>query len=156
MSIRCSFYQSLIFSTLGTSFQVKRPTMLSILTFTSLALTAFWAILFLQSGLDKVVDWKGNLSWLKGHFKKSPLAGMVPILLGTLTVVEVLAGVLCAIGVVQLLISGDPAFAKYGVQLSTLALLMLFFGQRLGKDYEGAASIATYFGVALLSLYLLS
>lgn len=129
--------------------------MLSILTFTKLALTAFWAILYLQSGLDKVFDWQGNLSWLKGHFEGSPLGGMVPLLLGTITVVEVLAGTLSAIGVVQLLFSGDLTFAQYGVQLSTVALLMLFFGQRLGKDYAGAATIATYFGVALLSLYLL-
>lgn len=27
----------------------------------------FLAILFLQSGLDKIIDWKGNLTWLKGH-----------------------------------------------------------------------------------------
>ena len=40
--------------------------------------SAFLAILFLQSGIDKVVDRRGNLEWLKGHFAKSPLAGMVP------------------------------------------------------------------------------
>ena len=42
--------------------------------------SAFLAILFLQSGIDKVVDRRGNLEWLKGHFAKSPLAGMVPLL----------------------------------------------------------------------------
>ena len=26
------------------------------------------AILFIQSGLDKGFDWKGNLEWLTGHF----------------------------------------------------------------------------------------
>ena len=129
--------------------------MLSILTFTQLALTTFWAIVFVQSGLDKVLDRKGNLSWLKGHFKDSPLAGMVPLLLSILTIVELTAGILCVIGVVQILISDDLAFAQYGIQLSTVALLMLFFGQRLSKDYAGAAVIATYFAVALLSLYLI-
>jgi hypothetical protein len=29
------------------------------------------AILFIQSGLDKVFDWAGNLGWLKGHFEKT-------------------------------------------------------------------------------------
>lgn len=129
--------------------------MLSILTFTQLALTTFWAIVFVQSGLDKVLDRKGNLSWLKGHFKDSPLAGMVPLLLSILTIVELTAGILCVIGVVQILISDDLTFAQYGIQLSTVALLMLFFGQRLSKDYAGAAVIATYFAVALLSLYLI-
>ena len=129
--------------------------MLSILTFTQLALTTFWAIVFVQSGLDKVLDRKGNLSWLKGHFKDSPLGGMVPILLSVLTVVELTAGALCVIGVIQILLSNDLTFAQYGIQLSTVALLMLFFGQRISKDYAGAAVIATYFAVALLSLYLL-
>ena len=40
--------------------------------------SAFLAILFLQSGIDKVVDRHGNLDFLKGHFAKSPLAGSVP------------------------------------------------------------------------------
>lgn len=129
--------------------------MLSILTFTQLALTAFWAIVFVQSGLDKVLDRKGNLSWLKGHFKDSPFSGMVPLLLSILTIVEVTAGTLCVIGITQIVISDDLTFAQYGIQLSTVALLMLFFGQRISKDYEGAATIATYFAVALLSLFLI-
>lgn len=129
--------------------------MLPILTFTQLALTTFWAIVFVQSGLDKVLDRKGNLSWLKGHFKHSPLKGIVPLLLSVLTIVELTAGILCVIGVTQIVISDDLTFAQYGIQLSTVALLMLFFGQRMSKDYEGAATIATYFAVALLSLYLI-
>jgi hypothetical protein len=129
--------------------------MLPILTFTQLALTTFWAIVFVQSGLDKVLDRKGNLSWLKGHFKHSPLKGIVPLLLSVLTIVELTAGILCVIGITQIVISDDLTFAQYGIQLSTVALLMLFFGQRMSKDYEGAATIATYFAVALLSLYLI-
>ncbi len=35
------------------------------------------SILFIQSGLDKVFDWKGNLEWLTGHFSKTFLRGMV-------------------------------------------------------------------------------
>jgi hypothetical protein len=34
--------------------------------------SAFLAILFLQSRIDKVVDRRGNLEWLKGHFAKIP------------------------------------------------------------------------------------
>lgn len=130
--------------------------MISTLTFAQLALTAFWAITFLQSGLDKILDWKGNLSWLTGHFEKSPLAGFVPVLLSILTIVELGAGLLSVLGVTQIFISGDLSMAQYGVQLATAALLMLFFGQRMSKDYDGAATIATYFAVALISLYLLS
>ena len=61
-----------------------------------LFVSAFFAILFLQSGIDKIVDRRGNLDWLSGHFAKSPLAGMVPILFGILTVLELAAGTLSA------------------------------------------------------------
>jgi len=50
--------------------------------------SAFLAILFLQSGIDKVVDRRGNLEWLTGHFAKSPLAGLVPLMLSVLTLFE--------------------------------------------------------------------
>ena len=51
--------------------------------------SAFLAILFLQSGVDKVVDRRGNLEWLKGHFAKSPLAAMVPLLVTAITILEI-------------------------------------------------------------------
>ena len=34
----------------------------------ALLLLAFLAITFLQSGIDKISDWNGNLSFLKEHF----------------------------------------------------------------------------------------
>ena len=40
--------------------------------------SAFLAILFLQSGIDKIIDHRGNLDWLTGHFAKSALGGVVP------------------------------------------------------------------------------
>jgi uncharacterized membrane protein YphA (DoxX/SURF4 family) len=48
--------------------------------------SVFLAILFLQSGIDKIVDRSGNLEWLKGHFANSPLAGIVPALLTAITI----------------------------------------------------------------------
>jgi len=39
--------------------------------------------------------------------------------------------------------------------VSILALLCLFFGQRLAKDYGGAVVIASYYAVALLGVILL-
>ncbi len=35
---------------------------------TEILILIFLIIVFLQSGIDKVFDWKGNLSWLKEHF----------------------------------------------------------------------------------------
>src|SRR5205807_4835718 len=92
--------------------------------------SAFLAILFLQSGIDKVVDRRGNLEWLKGHFAKSPLAGMVPLLVTAITIMEVAAGGLSAIGCLLIFFRRDPTLAFYGAVMSAFSLLALFFGQR--------------------------
>jgi hypothetical protein len=99
----------------------------------------FLAVLFLQSGLDKLIDRQGNLDWLEQHFANSPLAGMVAMMLSVVTAVEVGAGVFSALG---------------AVVLSGGAILMLFFGQRVAKDYAGAAVLVSYFLLVLAALYL--
>lgn len=118
--------------------------------------SAFLAMLFLQSAIDKVADRRGNLDWLKSHFAKSPLAGMVPLLLSVLTLLELAAGVLSAIGCAVILFSRDTRIAFYGALLAAVALLALFFGQRMAKDYPGAASLVPYFLLALSAIYLLA
>jgi hypothetical protein len=118
--------------------------------------SAFHAILFLQSGIDKIVDRSGNVAWLTGHFSKSPLAGVVLPMLSFLTLVELAAGALSAVGAFMLLFTGDRNIAALGALLAVLALLMLFFGQRMAKDYAGAAGLVPYFLVAVLSLGLMS
>jgi diacylglycerol kinase len=117
---------------------------------------ALLAILFLQSGIDKIVDRRGNLEWLKGHFAKSPLAGTVPVLLTAITILEVAAGVLSALGCVLVLVMRDTTVAFCGAVISAIAIIALFFGQRLAKDYAGAAVLAPYFLVALVAIYLLA
>lgn len=115
-------------------------------------ISAFFAILFLQSGIDKVIDRKGNLDWLTGHFAKSPLARMVPLLLGVITIMELAAGALSAIGCVMVFVRHDATIAFYGVILSGFALLALFFGQRMAKEYPGAAGLVPYFLVVIAGL----
>jgi len=39
----------------------------------SILVLVLLAITFIQSGYDKVMDWKGNVSWLKEHFANTPL-----------------------------------------------------------------------------------
>jgi len=117
---------------------------------------ALLAILFLQSGIDKIVDRRGNLEWLKGHFAKSPLAGTVPDLLTAMTILEVAAGVLSALGCVLVLVMRDTTVAFCGAVISAIAIIALFFGQRLAKDYAGAAVLVPYFLVALVAIYLLA
>ena len=118
--------------------------------------SAFLAILFLQSGIDKVVDRRGNLEWLKGHFAKSPLAGVVSVLLMAITLLEVGAGALSAIGCLMLIVSRETTIAFYGAVSSAVALVALFFGQRMAKDYAGAAVLVPYFLLTLITIYLLA
>lgn len=120
------------------------------------AIAALMGILFLQSGLDKVLDYGGNKAWLTGHFAESPLKGTVPLLLPTITLLECAAGAFSAVGAVQLLLSGQSPLAFWGLLFSAASLLMLFFGQRLAKDYAGAATLVPYFIAAVAGLYLLS
>src|SRR5229473_2578200 len=121
-----------------------------------LLVSALLAILFLQSGIDKIVDRKGNLEWLSGHFAKSPLAGMVPVLFGILTIVELAAGLLSGIGFFALIFAHNPTIAFYGAIVSAIAILCLFFGQRMAKEYAGAAVLVPYFLLALVAIYLLA
>lgn len=118
--------------------------------------SAFLAILFLQSGIDKVVDRRGNLEWLQGHFAKSPMAGIVPTMVTAITILEIAAGVLSAIGCVVIIFSRDSIVAFYGAVISAVAILALFFGQRMAKDYAGAAVLVPYFLLALAAIYLLA
>jgi len=120
-----------------------------------LVVAAFLAILFLQSGLDKLLDYTGNLSWLKEHFSKSLLGGTVPVLLPLLTLFETAAGLFSAFAVVQVLMGAGYAWMWWGFMLSAASLLMLFFGQRVAKDYAGAAALVPYFLVVIFGLYLL-
>ncbi len=122
---------------------------------TEILLLIFLVITFLQSGVDKITDWKGNLGWLKSHFSETPFKNMVPFLLGTVLLTEVVAGVLCLIGGFQIILSGGTDLAFYGAILSCVALLMLLSGQRIAKDYEGARTIAVYFIPTIFLVFLL-
>lgn len=120
------------------------------------SIACFWAIVFLQSGLDKIIDFKGNVSWLEGHFSKTIIGKFTKPLVVILTIFELIAGILSAVGIVNFILTESKTWIIQGVIFSLISLLMLIFGQRLAKDYEGAKTIAIYFGIALLSAFLLT
>jgi hypothetical protein len=114
----------------------------------------FTAILFLQSGLDKLFDWKGNLGFLTEHFSKTFVAGMVPMMLGTITLLELATGVVAAGGFVKALLTGDTIFIFVASILGAAAITALFFGQGIAKDYPGAAVLVPYFILTLITMVL--
>ncbi len=112
------------------------------------------AILFIQSGLDKVFDWRGNLEWLTGHFSKTFLRGTVPPMLGTITLMELATGFLSLAGLVYFLVAGSTVLVFYAATLGAASIVALFFGQRVAKDYAGAAVLIPYFILLIILIYL--
>ncbi|MFO7721426.1 MAG: DoxX family protein [Gillisia sp.] len=123
---------------------------------TEILILIFILITFLQSGIDKITDWKGNTGWLKSHFSKTFLAGQVPLMVGTLLILEVVTGLLAIVGIIKLITDGELLFALYTCILAAITLLMLLFGQRVAKDYAGAFTICGYFIVVIFGVYILS
>ncbi|MGE3467818.1 MAG: DoxX family protein, partial [Pyrinomonadaceae bacterium] len=110
--------------------------------------------LFLQSSLDKIFDWHGNLQWLTGHFSKTFLARFVWIMLAKLTVLELATGILSAVGVLYFLVLGSTVVIFWAASLGALTVIGLFFGQRIAKDYPGAAVLVPYFILLAALMYL--
>ena len=117
---------------------------------------AFLTVLFLQSGFDKVFNYSGNYNFMKEHFSKSPLKSTIAILFPVITVLEVSAGVFSLAGLLMLFIDEATFIGLIGAQLSALCIILLFLGQRLAKDYNGAATLSKYFLVCLGAIYILS
>jgi uncharacterized membrane protein YphA (DoxX/SURF4 family) len=116
----------------------------------------FLIITFLQSGIDKITDWKGNVDFITGHFKNSPLQKMVPLLMLTVLIFEIAASILMLIGGYYIFADGDGTVAKVGLEFAAITLIMLLIGQRLAKDYGVAMSLTVYFILTILGLYLLN
>jgi len=119
---------------------------------------AILAVLFIQSGFDKVFDWKGNLGWLKGHFSNTIFKGSVPLLLGVVTLLEVASGLTSAGGALSMLLPGRTETAvqlgALGAFLALAALLCLFTGPRMARDYAGAGGLVPYMLLAGFALWL--
>jgi uncharacterized membrane protein YphA (DoxX/SURF4 family) len=122
----------------------------------SILLLAFLAITFIQSGYDKLFYWKDNLDWLKEHFAKTQLKNLVRLALLNILVLELISGILCVVGAIELFVSNGRTFGLYGAVFSSITLLMLLFGQRLAKDYDGARTIVIYFIPSVMAVLLLS
>lgn len=118
--------------------------------------SAFIAIVFVQSGLDKALNYTREMGWIRQKFVKSPLYNYVGFLFLVLTCSELVSGLLSLAGLVQLLLGNGSLLAMWGSACATLTMLMLIFGQRITKDYSGAATLIPYFIACLLSMYFIS
>jgi hypothetical protein len=81
---------------------------------------------------------------------------VVPALLIAITILEIAAGALSAVGCLLVVVLRDSTVGLYGAITSAAAITALFFGQRLAKEYAGAAVLVPYFLLTLFAIYLLA
>ena len=116
----------------------------------------FISIALLQSGIDKVLDRKENLSWLSDHFSDTILNKNVSLLLLIVTIIELLSGLLLLLGGLYNIIISNSDLLILGFLTSSINFIFLFFGQRVAKDYDGAAVIVNYFILNMIGLLSIS
>ena len=112
----------------------------------------FLFIAFFQSGLDKVIDRKGNLDFLKAHFSDSPIIKIIPIMLLILTFLEIIGSLMLGYGVYYAFVNRSTLWIFYGFVVIAITIIMLFAGQRIAKDYLGAADLVPYFILIMLGI----
>ena len=116
----------------------------------------FLTITFLQSGIDKLTDWSGNLTFLKEHFSKTFLKNTVPLMLAIIMLGEIFVGILSIIAIFQIYLYQITTLGFFAAVLAAKTLLALLFGQRIAKDYAGAMTIAVYFIITVIGVFLMA
>jgi hypothetical protein len=122
----------------------------------SILILVFFGITYLQSSYEKLFYWKDNINWLKEHFAATILKNKIQFSLISLVIMELISTILCFVGCIELLISDGRKFGFYGAVFSAITLIMMLFGQRLAKDYDGARTIVIYFIPAVMAVYWLN
>ena len=112
----------------------------------------FLSVAFLQSGLDKIIDRKGNLEFLNIHFGDSLLLKTIPFMLFILTFLELMGGLMLGYGVYHAFTSRSTLWIFYGFVVLAITIIILFAGQRIAKDYLGAADLVPYFILIMLGI----
>ena len=112
----------------------------------------FLFIAFFQSGLDKVIDRKGNLDFFKAHFSNSPVIKIIPIMLLILTFLEIIGSLMLGYGVYYAFVNRSTLWIFYGFVVIAITIIILFAGQRIAKDYLGAADLVPYFILIMLGI----
>ena len=123
-------------------------------TMVRLLFSAMVAILFLQSGIDKVVHWNEEKSFYRSHFEKTFLRYFIDFVMPIITIFEIMAGALSLVGGLVYLVNGSRELAVLGMLMACLSIIQLFFGQRIAKDYGGAATLIPYFLLVVFGLFL--
>ena len=112
----------------------------------------FLMIVFIQSGVDKIFNKKDNLNFFNNHFSKTIFKNLTPLLLHTLAVLELIGGFVLAYGIFHALYFLETIWIFNGFVILSITVILLMFGQRIAKDYVGAADLVPYFILIMLGI----
>ena len=117
----------------------------------------FLSIVFIQSSLDKVLNWKTNLDFtIKTLSSKFPKY-LVQLALLSVTFFELVGGFSSLFGIVEICMGTNSLFwSKIGIYSSALALLILLTGQRISMNYNDAKTIVIYFLVCIAGMMMVN
>ena len=79
---------------------------------------------------------------------------MVPAMVATITVTELATGFVSAAGIIYFFATGSLGAIFVGSVIGAASITALFFGQRIAKDYPGAAILVPYFLLSLALMWL--
>ncbi len=119
-------------------------------------ISAFIGIVMTQSGFDKIFNWEGELDFISEKFAKTPLSNFSAFGLIQVTILEVLSGLLSLFGVIMVLFYNNESYGIMGLILAAISFCILMLGQRISKDYEGAAALVPYFLLTMIGLFMYS
>ena len=121
-----------------------------------LFILTFLSIVFIQSALDKIFNWKGNLEFTTTTLTNKFPPMLVRFALLNVLLLEFTGGFGSLGGVVEIMVGNSTLYmAKLGTITSSLALLILLLGQRISQNYVDAKTIVIYFIVCLFGLQIL-
>jgi uncharacterized membrane protein YphA (DoxX/SURF4 family) len=119
-------------------------------------ISVFVGIVMAQSGFDKIFNWECELNFISEKFAKTPLSNFSAFGLIQVTIFEILSGLLSLFGAIMVLFYNDESYGIMGLILAAISLCILMLGQRISKDYEGAAVLVPYFLLTMIGLFMYS
>ena len=119
-------------------------------------ISAFIGIVMTQSGFDKIFNWEGELDFISEKFAKTPLSNFSAFGLIQVTILEILSGLLSLFGALMVLFYNNESYGIMGLILAAISFCILMLGQRISKDYEGAAVLVPYFLLTMIGLFMYS
>jgi len=117
------------------------------------SISVLLGIVMTQSGFDKLFNWEGELDFITSKFSKTPLANFSTFGLIQVTIFEVLSGLLSLLGALMVLFYDEKSYGIIGLLLAAASLSILMLGQRISKDYEGAAVLVPYYILTMFGLF---